>query len=212
MPDAVRRRAARSESRRNRERLLDAAGEVMRSSPQQASMGLIAQTAGLSMATAYRYFPSLTDVLNGYLQRVYVQLRDASHDCPAVGRELYSSIVDEWLRLVEIYGRSMVQLRPRSGLLARLHENDLVVTTSREAWERPLRAVLRQEALPDDLFEYAFFLHNMMFDAREILDLADNGLAPAEIKTRLSSAFVGALKAWHAAGWPDSRRAARLVR
>jgi AcrR family transcriptional regulator len=193
-------------SQGNRERLLDAAGEVMRSDPDHASMAVIAERAGVSMATAYRYFPSLADVLNGYLQRVYIQLRDASHDCPATGRELYSSVIEEWLHLVEIYGRAMVQLRPRSGLLARLYQHDLVVTTSRDAWERPLRAVLRQEALPDDLFDYAFFLHNMMFDAREILDLSDNGLTQDEIRTHLSSAFIGALKAWHTADRSDTRR------
>jgi AcrR family transcriptional regulator len=205
MTDAARRRAERK-PQPSRDRLLDAAGEVMRADPQQASMAVIADRAGVSPATAYRYFPSLADILNGYLQRVYVQLRDASHDCPATGRELYLSVIEEWLRLVAIYGRAMVQLRPRSGLLARLHQHDVVITTSRDAWERPLRAVLRQEALPDELFDYAFFLHNMMFDAREVLDLSDDGMTQIDIRTHLSSAFIGSLKAWHAAGRRDSRR------
>lgn len=200
------RRATGQQTQRNRERLLDAAGEVMRSDPQRASMAVIAERAGVSMATAYRYFPSLVDIWNGYLQRVYVQLREASHDCSATGRELYLAVVTGWLRLVEVYGRAMVQLRPRSGLLVRLHQHDLVVTTSREAWERPLRAVLRQEALPDELFDYAFFLHNLMFDAREVLDLSDHGLSQAEIKTHLSSALIGALHAWNAVDQAGGRR------
>jgi AcrR family transcriptional regulator len=198
MIEVARRRLDLS-SQLTRNRLLDAAGEVIRSGPHQASMSVIAERAGLSTATAYRYFPSLDDILNGCLHRVYVELRNASHDCAASGIELYASVVEEWLRLVGIYGRVMVQLRPRSGLLERLHQRDLVITTSRDAWERPIRAVLRHENIPDDLFDYAFFLHNMMFDAREVLDLSDNGLTPVEIRSRLGSAFVGALNAWHAA-------------
>ncbi|MFG1687060.1 TetR/AcrR family transcriptional regulator [Nonomuraea sp. NPDC049269] len=187
---------ARKDAVRNRQRLLEAAGEIIRTSPEEATMPKIAKAAGLSTATAYRYYPTLGELLNHYLYSVLVQLRDFSHDCPATGLELYSRVIDEWIRLVHVYGRTMVQLRPRTGLLARLRAHDSVITASRDAWERPIRAVLRSERLADDTFEPAFFLHNLMFDAREILDLSDLGLSDDEIKRRMVSAFKGAIRGW----------------
>ncbi|MGP3934786.1 TetR/AcrR family transcriptional regulator [Nonomuraea sp. KM88] len=187
---------ARKDAVRNRQRLLDAAGEIIRTSPEGVTMAKIAKAAGLSTATAYRYFPTLGELLSHYLYSVLVQLRDFSHDCSATGLELYSRVIDEWIRLVHVYGRTMVQLRPRTGLLARLHGNDPVIGASRDAWERPIRAVLRSEKITDDIFEPAFFLHNMMFDAREILDLSDLGLSDDEIKRRLVSAYKGAVRGW----------------
>jgi AcrR family transcriptional regulator len=190
----------REDARRNRQRLLAAAGLVMREAPSEASVPRIARQAGLSVATAYRYFPTLDNLLNAYLHQVYVQLRDFSRDARARERQLHTVVAAEWLRLVGIYGRSMVQLRPRTGLLERLHSGDLVVTTSREAWERPLRALLRSSALPEDLLEPAFFFQNLLFDAREVLDLRDQGMDEVAVTTTLQASLVGAVQGWQAAG------------
>lgn len=171
----------------------------MRTDPAGATMPRIAERAGLSAATAYRYFPALSDLLNAYLYDVYVQLRDFSHSSRARGMGLHTAVVGEWIRLVGIYGRSMVQLRPRSGLLDRLDNGDPVIQTSREAWERPIRALLRANQLPDEMFEPAFFLQNMMFDAREVLDLLDRGMSTTQVTRNLQSALVGAVQGWHEA-------------
>jgi AcrR family transcriptional regulator len=191
-------RSLREDARRNRQRLLDAAGWVMREEPTTATMPRIAQHAGLSVATAYRYFPALEDLLNAYLHYVYMQLRQFSHGSVARGRGLHTAVVGEWLRLVDIYGRSMVQLRPRTGLLDRLRSGDMVITVSREAWERPLRELLRSSDLSDDVFEVAFFFQNMLFDAREVLDLLDQGMDGTVVATSLQAALIGAVQGWQA--------------
>jgi AcrR family transcriptional regulator len=189
-------RPHRADAVRNRRLLLDAAGEAMRREPDVVTMPGVAEAAGLSVATAYRYFPTLPDLLNEYLYDVLVQLRDYSHNCTSTGLQLFSDVTDEWLRLVGVYGRTMVHLRPRVGLLARLHGGDATIGASRDAWERPLRAVMRQAKVPDPFFEAAFFLHNMIFDPREVLDLVDAGLPLDEVKLRLQGAFVGAVRGW----------------
>src|SRR5918997_10375 len=50
--------AQRSDARRNRMRLLDAAREVMREQGLDASLGEIARRAGVGNATLYRHFPT----------------------------------------------------------------------------------------------------------------------------------------------------------
>src|SRR5688572_24867296 len=50
--------ALRSDARRNRTRLLEAAREVMREQGLDASLGEIARRAGVGNATLYRHFPT----------------------------------------------------------------------------------------------------------------------------------------------------------
>src|ERR687891_626677 len=50
--------AQRSDARRNRMRLLEAAREVMREQGLDASLGEIARQAGVGNATLYRHFPT----------------------------------------------------------------------------------------------------------------------------------------------------------
>jgi AcrR family transcriptional regulator len=181
---------------RNRRKLLEAAGEILRTEPGAAAMPLIAERAGLSVATAYRYFPTLDDLLNAYLHGVIVQLRNYSHDCTKTGVALFEDVVAEWARLLRTYGTAMVQLRSRQGFLTRLHDGDEVITSVRDAWERPIRGVMRHLGVPDEHFNHALFLYNLMFDPREILDLLDTGLTEQAALRQLTRAYYGALRGW----------------
>ena len=189
----------RKDAVQNRRQLIDAAEAVLGQAPQPVTMGDIAKAAGLSVATAYRFFPSLDDLLNAFLRQIVVRLRDYSHDCNSKGPQLYEDVVEEWIRLVGIHGRGMAKARSRRGYLERLRERDPVITAVRDAWERPVRAVMKQEDIPEDQFEFGLLLHNQLFDPREILDLMGHGLEPATIKARLTSAYYGALRGWSTA-------------
>ena len=186
----------RKDAEQNRQRLLDAAGQLLRTVPHNASMPAIAKIAQVSPATAYRFFPSLEILLSSYLHGVVIQLRDFSHRQPQDGAELFDYVASEWLRLVEIYGETMVQLRSRQGLLERLHADEVVITTVREAWERPIRAVLRSENIAQEHFEGALLIYNVLFDPREVLDLRRAGLDPGEVRIRLTATFKSALHGW----------------
>ncbi|MGP3968324.1 TetR/AcrR family transcriptional regulator [Streptomyces sp. 6N223] len=186
----------RRDAIRNRRKLLEAAGETLRAEPSAATMAVIAERANLSVATAYRYFPSLDELLNAYLLGVIVKLRDYSHDCPKTGPALFEDVVREWARLVRSYGPAMVHIRSRTGFLTRLRENDEVITPVRDTWERPIRTVMRHLGVPDEHFDHALFLYNAMFDPREILDLINTGLTEEAAISHMTAAYYGALQGW----------------
>lgn len=189
-------RSMRRDAVRNRRRLLEAAGEILRTDPGAAAMPLVAERAGLSVATAYRYFPSIDELLGAYLHSVIVQLRNYSHDCPKTGIALFEDVAAEWARLLRTYGTAMVQLRSRRGFLARLRGGDELITSVRDAWERPIRSVMRHLGVPDEHFDHALFLYNLMFDPREILDLTGTGLPEQVALRNLAQAYYGALRGW----------------
>ncbi|MHA6622185.1 TetR/AcrR family transcriptional regulator [Pseudonocardia sp. DLS-67] len=189
-------RSMRRDAVRNRRRLLEAAGEILRTDPGAAAMPLVAERAGLSVATAYRYFPSIDELLGAYLHSVIVQLRNYSHDCPKTGVALFEDVAAEWARLLRTYGTAMVQLRSRRGFLARLRGGDELITSVRDAWERPIRSVMRHLGVPDEHFDHALFLYNLMFDPREILDLTGTGLPEQVALRNLAQAYYGALRGW----------------
>ncbi|HXR72591.1 TetR/AcrR family transcriptional regulator [Actinocrinis sp.] len=186
----------RRDAIRNRRKLLDATGELLREGSGAAVMPAIAERAGLSVATAYRYFPSLDELLNAYLLGVVVQLRNFSHDCPKTGPALFEDVVREWARLLRHYGPGMIQIRSHTGFLTRLRHNDEVITPVRDTWERPIRTVLRHLDVSDEHFDHALFLFNIMFDPREILDLINTGFTEEDAVAGLTSAYYGAVQGW----------------
>jgi AcrR family transcriptional regulator len=195
-------RGRRRDAVRNRQRILNAVGDVLKAEPDALSIPTVADRAGLSVATAYRYFPSLDDLLTSYMRGVVVELRDYSHDCPKTGTALFEDVANHWAHQLRLHGPAMVQLRSRRGFLRRLLDNDELTSIVRDAWERPIRGVLRQLSISDDHFNHALFLYNVLFDPREVLDLIDTGLQESEAVTRLVGAYYGAVKGW---AKPDSR-------
>ncbi|RII20597.1 Transcriptional regulator, TetR family [Streptomyces sp. YIM 130001] len=195
-------RSPRHDTVRNRGKILEAVGEMLTSEPGAVSMPLIAKRAGLSVATVYRYFASAEDAIGAYVFSTILELRNYSHDCPLTGTALFEAVVAERVRLVPTYGAATVQVRSRQGFLARLDDQDELITAVRDIWERPIRGVLRHFAIPDAHFDHALFLYNMMFDPREILDLIRSGLTEADTALRLTRAYYGALN-----GWADADKA-----
>ncbi|MBC9823938.1 TetR/AcrR family transcriptional regulator [Terrabacter sp. MAHUQ-38] len=189
-------RGPRSDALRNRRKLLEAVSKILRTNPEALGMPTVAEAAGLSVATAYRYFTSLEELLTSYMRGVVVELRDYSHDCPEAGTALFEKVVVHWVGQLKVHGPAMIQLRSRIGFLRRLSENDDLLLGVRDAWERPIRGVMRQLGIPDEHFNQALFLHNVLFDPRDVLDLLDTGMAEDEAIDRLVGAFYGALQGW----------------
>jgi AcrR family transcriptional regulator len=198
-------RAKRLDAVRNRAGLLDAVGDILRTEPESVTMRRIAERAGLSAPTAYRYFSSVDEVIRAYVLSTIIDLRDYSHDCPRTGLALFEDVAAERVRHVRIHGAATIQARSRQGFLARLREGDELIATVRDIWERPIRGVMRHYGIPDEDFDHALFLYNMVFDPREILDLIDDGLAPEEVVRRLVRAYCGALCGWTGTGGAAGR-------
>nr|WP_279497819.1 hypothetical protein [Actinomadura rubrisoli] len=94
---------------------------------------------------------------------------------PKTGKALFEDVVREWGRLLTVYGTATIHLRSRQGFLERPRGGDEVIGAVRDAWERPVRSVMRALDVPDDQFDYALFLNNIIFDPREVLDLTAVG-------------------------------------
>ncbi|GAA3972109.1 TetR family transcriptional regulator [Actinomadura viridis] len=190
-------RRLRSDTRRNRRRLLEAVGELAREAPDQLTMQALASRAEIGPATAYRYYSSTEEVLAAYVLSVVEELRDFSVTSTAEGRPLFDAVVGKWVDLLAEHGPALVQLRSRRGYLERLHAGDEIIVAMRDAWSGPVRGLLDELGLPHEMLEYALFLNNMLFDPREILDLLREADLPRrDVITRLTESYGGALRGW----------------
>lgn len=186
----------RIDAQRNRARLLRAAGELFRSD-ESATMPAIAERAELSVATAYRFFPSLRDLRSEYLRSVIEELVFYSEKSTATGRDLFDDVLGEWLRLQREYGDAIIHLRSREGYLTRLHSGEPVITAVRRAWSEPVRQLLAHLGLQDVDIEDALYLHNLLFDPRDVRDLrTQRGWTDVTIAHRLTDAYCAVLRSW----------------
>ncbi|MEV5495378.1 hypothetical protein AB0M50_08240 [Nonomuraea fuscirosea] len=191
----------RSDTRRNRRRLLEAVGELAREAPDELTMQAVASRAEIGPATAYRYYSTVDDVLAAYVLSVVEELRDFSAASTAEGQPLFDAVVDKWVDLLAEHGPALVQLRSRQGYLKRLHDANDIIVAMRDAWSEPVRGLLADLGLPDEMLEYALFLNNIMYDPREIQDLLqETELSRREVVIRLTEAYRGALRGWARAG------------
>lgn len=190
----------RKDAVRNGRAILRAAGEIIRVDPSHLTIAEVAARAGLSAPTVYRHYPSAEALLGRYMADVDAQIRDFSHDCDVPGPELFDAVLAEWGEIVEVYGPGLVQIRSRRGFLERLSEGDPPMQSLREAWERPIRRLMRLHGVDADYFESALFLFNLMFDPRELLDVVARGHSMTECLAIMKVAYVAALQGWQAAG------------
>lgn len=191
----------RSDTRRNRRRLLQAIGELARESPDKLTMQAIAARAEIGPATAYRYYSTVDDALAAYVYSVIEELRDFSASSNAKGQPLFDSVVEKWVDLIAVHGPALVQLRHRQGFLERLNSGNELTVMVRTAWDKPIWELLEDLGLPDEMYAYALVLNNMLFDPREILDLLQQtNMSRQEVIRRLTEAYRGALRGWARVG------------
>ncbi|MFD4643362.1 TetR/AcrR family transcriptional regulator [Lentzea sp. NPDC058436] len=177
--------------------MLDAATSVLRAEPATATMQSIAHKAALSQATAYRHFPSVEALVVAYHEEVIVSLVEHGERSRKTGKALFEHQATCWVKLQRVHGPVIVRSGSQRGLLERLHGAETMATLSGSAWDPALKGVLADLELPDTLLDIARFLHDALFDPREILDLTKTaGLPDEQVVRRLSDAFYGALTGW----------------
>jgi AcrR family transcriptional regulator len=160
----------RSDSRRTRRRLLQAAGELL-AAETSFTLRDVAAAAGVSTATAYRHFESADHVafsftagfLDDFEQRTV--LTELSDDPERRMRTLCRI----WVETVLDWGPALAYLRSPEGFLARRARREPEVTRSLRHLEPGLAALLPPGASPADL-SYAIAVWNALADPREVLD------------------------------------------
>ncbi|TPG58341.1 TetR/AcrR family transcriptional regulator [Ewingella americana] len=186
----------RSDTERNRRNLIQAAARLFEKADGPISMTEIAAEAEVSVATAYRQFSSVEEVLNTYRRDVGVLLLEFSQQQTSSGLQRLENVSRYWIKLVRERGAAMVPMRNRRGYLERLWEGADYLLVQADAVRPPLREAMEEMGLPD-IGDKAVFLWNILFDPREIFDLVDTvGLSEKEVGTQLMSVLVGGLNGW----------------
>ena len=182
-------RQPRKDALRNRERVLDAATELLRTEGERVPMATIAERAGVGVGTVYRHFPTREDLFAELVFRSFGLALDnaraaAAHDGPARDG---------------IRAFFLATLRDRDRFVLPLHGGPAVFTDAtreRQAEVRvALRALLdrgvaagelRDDLTPEDLIVATSLLSRPLpgtgdWDrlARRQIDLLIEGLAPS---------------------------------
>lgn len=196
-------KAVRSDTARNRRQLIKAAAELVARGSGEVRMSEVAERADVSLATAYRHFSSVDEALVEFRTDVGLKLYGYSVASNAKGLDLLRSVSTYWVTLVLRHGRAMVSTRSREGYLKRLRSGARYLTVAADAMAAPIRQAAAELGLPDPGDE-GMFLWNILFDPREIFDMAETlGLSPEQTGSRLVAAFCGALKGWHELSDPE---------
>ncbi len=154
-------RAERSDARRNRERLLDAAEAHFSEKGIDASLNALAERAGLGIGTLYRHFPTHADLIRGLYDRLVDRLDEVRAECEEAetGWEAIERFVDGSLRVMGAV--------PAAGAI--MHRQAAYDPAYRPGtrWEEPLRAIvrtaqeegaLRADVVPTDIAVIPFVL------------------------------------------------------
>ncbi|WP_159573866.1 TetR/AcrR family transcriptional regulator [Curtobacterium sp. 18060] len=186
----------RSDTERNRARIIKAASRLAAKHGNSIRMQDVAAKAEVSTATAYRHFGSVDEALAEFRFGVGETLREFSLARDERGVELLEVVSRRWIELVMKHGRAMVHTRSDQGYLKRLRADAPYLTVQADALERPIREAVAEAGIPDP-GDLGLFFWNSMFDPREIFDLHETvGIPSEQIAPRLVRALLGALRGW----------------
>lgn len=191
MPDAddPRTRPPRKDAARNRERVLDAAVELVRRDGEKVPLALIAERAGVGIATLYRHFPTRADLLGALVHRSFGLAVDNAR----------SAAAHPGSALDGVRAFFTATLRDRDRFVLPLHGGPVVFTPATRERQAEVRVALREliergqaagelrpDLSPEDLIVAASLLSRPLpstgdWDrlAHRQIDLMLHGLGPA---------------------------------
>ncbi|MFE4836269.1 TetR/AcrR family transcriptional regulator [Arthrobacter sp. NPDC056691] len=192
---APRQRRLRQDSIRNQQELVVAVGELLREDPDSATMPAVAERAGLSLATAYRYFPTLDELHRKFMLSVIDGLYESTRGLQSNGMDRFKDTMAQWLKVVAEYGPAMVLVRSREGFLTRLRAGEPHARALERVWGPPVRQLLEEANIDGSQLPYALSLFNAMFNSREIMDFrAVESMPDGQLVQRCSRLYWNALQ------------------
>jgi AcrR family transcriptional regulator len=96
-------RPLRADARRNRERIMTAAGELFARLGREAQMEQIAERCGLGMGTLYRHFPNKQALLTAMVRERFQGMAELANAAEQLSdpRESFETIVRDYLEAAE---------------------------------------------------------------------------------------------------------------
>jgi AcrR family transcriptional regulator len=193
----------RVDSRATRQRLLAALRRLLDHGHPDLTLQTVAEEAGVSTATAYRYFGSVEDAVLAYILRFpdEVAVAFGERDQGETGLARLALWCRTWVELVdEGWGTSLVYLRSPEGFLARRAQGEAVISAVCRHVEPLMREALEELGTSAETVEVALFLWNAIYDPREILDLRRTlRWTRAHIEQGLWAMFLGSLRGYDSA-------------
>jgi AcrR family transcriptional regulator len=190
-------RQPRKDALRNRERVLEAAVELVRRDGEKVPMAQIAEHAGVGIGTVYRHFPTREELLGALVHRSFGLALDNARAAAA-----HPGSALEGLRLF-----FLATLRDRERFVLPLHGGPPVFTPATRKRQADIRTVLRTllergqtagelraDLTPEDLILAASLLSRPLPGtgdwerlARRQIDLMIHGLGPTRAPADLSN-------------------------
>ena len=186
------REPGRADSRRNRARLVVAAGAELRLG-RQFTLADVAERARLSTATAYRHFSSAEDVVEAYVGGFW---DDVDLRARALPIDDFPGFCRAWVDAVLDWGSALVYLRSREGFLLRRAAGDARVGRLLAVAEPRIEAELRVAGTgsPPEL-GYVLAVWNALADPREVLDQREAlGWSRAQLSDNLCRTVRAAIR------------------
>lgn len=190
--------ARRSDARRTRDRLLDAAAELLESDGQHFTLPDLARQAGVGTATVYRHFADVADLLLALeVQSIQALTAAISSVGAALGAgERFQTICTLWVGRSSREAAPVRFLRSPEGVLERAHRGDPSITALVEVLDDAVSALVTEEILPEQDLIAAVLVWITLFDERTVVDLSrTHGWTTHRIADYLSRAVLGALGA-----------------
>ena len=192
----------RVDSRATRRKLLVALRRLLDHGHADVTLQTVAEEAGVSTATAYRYFGSAQEAVVSYILEFPDEVAAvfAERENGEQGTERLALWCSTWIELVdEGWGTSLVYLRSPEGFLARRAEGDPVIGAVCRHVEPLMSDAVGALGLSADTLDVALFLWNAVYDPREILDLRRTlRWTRARIEQGLWDMFLGSLRGYDA--------------
>jgi AcrR family transcriptional regulator len=190
-------RRTRKDALENRDRVLDAATELVRSEGEKVPMAKIAERAGVGVGTVYRHFATREALLGALVHRSFgLAVENAGAAAAHPGSALAG--VRQFL---------LATLRDRDRFVLPLHGGPVIFTPATRQRQADVRTALRAllergqaagelraDLTPEDLIVAASLLsrplpgtHHWDALARRQIDLMVNGLAPSDSRRQTSA-------------------------
>jgi AcrR family transcriptional regulator len=190
----------RRDTARTRDRLLDAAGELLAEHGTGFSLPDLARASGVGTATVYRHFDDVRDVHREFYYRLVAQLVAELEVASSRGRgrACFDRVAEHWVDVTIRWGRAATHIRSPEGFLERVRAGDPPTSALHAGLAPIVGEMVADQEIPEQDIDYAVLLWITIFDERVVADLAAiPGWPPRRIARVLSASL---LAAWQAGG------------
>jgi AcrR family transcriptional regulator len=188
----------RRDTARTRDKLLDAAGQLLAVQGTGFSLPDLARASGVATATVYRHFDDVQDVHREFYFRLIDELvaELEATSGRGHGRTRFEQVCRRWVELVVRWSRAATRIRSAEGFLERVRAGDPPTSALHAALTPVVAELAADKDIPDQSIDYAVLLWITIFDERVIVDLTDSlGWRPARIAQTLTASLLAAWQA-----------------